>query len=236
MIFVAVFFYIRHGHRFDPPGVVDQDLAVDSKYLIKYPFVPLGPRGDIAHRIQLAGLQTAGCPGSDLPEIRDRLMVPEKVAIGVLVQLCYPYAVFVRSRFLGDDVHGDFCQVKVSADARGGGNAGRAKNIPYHGHGHHMGGMDRYTSCLRLTPGFLFVKMQVGRAVDKYFIDGIDVYVLLRSVFEVHGVDLRRDPLVFCHPGNSGLVKDFCVVPLFILANRLFCFEEPRAPWNSDRL
>ncbi len=44
-------------------------------------------------------------------------MIPEQPAVGHFVQFGNPYAVFVRGDMLCTDIHGDFAQVEVCADA-----------------------------------------------------------------------------------------------------------------------
>ena len=96
VFFVPVAFDVRHCHRLDPPGVVDQDLSVYSEFFVKKSFVPLGSCGDLPHCIQLVSVQAAHFAGADLPEIRERLMAPEKKAVGGLVQFRDSDSVFIR--------------------------------------------------------------------------------------------------------------------------------------------
>ena len=50
-------------------------------------------------------------------------MVPEGLAVGALVELGDAHALGVACEVLGDNVHRDFGEVQVGADAGGGGDA-----------------------------------------------------------------------------------------------------------------
>lgn len=43
------------------------------------------------------------------------------------------------------------------------------------------------------------VEVQIGRHVDKAFVDGVDVHVLWAHVFQIDAVDLRRHLHVVLH-------------------------------------
>ena len=60
-------------------------------------------------------------------------MRPQFLAKGLLVQLRHSHPVFVGRQFLGGDVHGDFRQVQVGANASRGGDALGGQHIPDHG-------------------------------------------------------------------------------------------------------
>ena len=69
VVLCAVALDVLHGHRLDPPGMVDQDLSVDAEVLIEKAFIPQGPGGDVSHRIHLPVIQPEHGPGPDLPEV-----------------------------------------------------------------------------------------------------------------------------------------------------------------------
>ena len=114
--FTLIVLDIRHGDRLDAPGMIQQDLSVDTEFLIKELLVPLRPLRDIAHGVHVTLVQPAGFSRSDLPEVRQRPMVPEQKLVTVLVQLCDPDAVLVRRVLLRHDIHGNFRQVQVRPD------------------------------------------------------------------------------------------------------------------------
>ena len=86
---------------------------------------------------------------ADLPEIRQWLMRPQFLPEAHLVQLGYPHPVLVGGQLLGGDVHGDFRQVQVGANAPRGGDTLGGQHIPDHGGDQFVGG--------------LIVEMEVGR-------------------------------------------------------------------------
>ncbi len=115
---------IRHGHRLDAPGVVDQDLTVDAELLVKPVLAADALLRDFAHREHVVFIQAPGLAGTDLPEIGQGRVVPEQIAVGVFVELGDAHAVTVGPGLLGNDIHRDLGQVEVCADAHGGGDAG----------------------------------------------------------------------------------------------------------------
>ena len=102
----AVVLDVRHGDRFDAPGVVDQDLAVDPEGLIEEFLVPEAAARHLAHRLHVRVHQAPGRARPDLPEIRQRLMVPKQIFVGFFVQFGDADAVPVGGTLLGDDIHG----------------------------------------------------------------------------------------------------------------------------------
>ena len=78
-------FDIPHGHRLDAPRVVDQDLPVYSEGLVEEGFVPLGPGRDIAHGVQVEGMQAAHFARSHLPEVGERPVIPQEETVGVFI-------------------------------------------------------------------------------------------------------------------------------------------------------
>jgi hypothetical protein len=85
-----------------------------------------------------------------------------------------------------------------------------------------------------LQGGCVTVEMQIGSAVDKYFVNGVDMDVLCRDIFQIHRIDPGGDTLVLCHPGNGNFVADLRAVLFLVPADGLFCHKEPGAAWNSD--
>ena len=161
----AIVLDIPHGDRFDAPGMVDQDLPVNTERLIEEFFVPLRSRSNIPHCEHIGIHEPSRLTGPDLPEVCQRPVIPEQVSVRLLVQLRDPDAVPVRRRFFRHDIHGDLRQIEIGPDADRGGNAGRPQHIPDHGHCEDMGRVD---VCPRRL---LLIKMQVAGAVDEAFVD-----------------------------------------------------------------
>ena len=65
---------------------------------------------------------------------------------------------------------------------------------------------------------------EIPSGVDEHLVDGVDVDVLGRDVFEIDIVDLRADLNVFCHPrrGNEIIYFSGWVSRQFIGVEALF--------------
>ena len=188
-----VAFDILHPDGLDAPGVIDQDLSVDPESLIKEFLIPDAAPGDLSHGRQVRSVQSPRLARPDLPEIGQRLVLPEEIFIRLLVQLRDPYAVFIRRPFLGHDIHGHLGQIQLGPDAHGGRDPGRSQHIADHGHGQKARRMDPHFLCLAL------IQMQIRRAVDKAFIHGIDVYVFRRDIAQIDPVDQCGNAQIFGH-------------------------------------
>ena len=168
-----VVFDILHGDRFDPPGMIDQDLPVDPEFTVEPFFVIQRHFRDIPHGKQIGILQGPCLSMSDLPEIRQRPVLPEPQFIGVLIQRGDPDAVFVRRCFLGDDIHCHLGEIQIGTDACRRRDPGGSKHIAYHG--------DEHQTC-RFHAGpsrRLFIEMQIGGGINEAVIDGVDMDVFL---------------------------------------------------------
>ena len=55
--------------------------------------------------------QSADGARTSLPEVRERLVIPEQISEGFFVKLCDADTVLVRGSVLGSDVHCQLCQV-----------------------------------------------------------------------------------------------------------------------------
>ena len=55
--------------------------------------------------------QSADGAEASLPEVRERLMIPEQIPEGFFAKLCDADTVLVRCGVLGGDVHCQLCQV-----------------------------------------------------------------------------------------------------------------------------
>ena len=122
-------------------------------------------------------------------------MRPELLPVGLLVQFGDPDAVLVGGNVFRHDVHSDFGQIQVRADSRRGGDSGIGEHLPDQLHREIMGGE--------------FVKFQIRGRVDEHLVDGIDVDVVRRDVFQVNAVDLRADLDVTGHARHGDDVVQF---------------------------
>ena len=103
--------------------MIDQYFAVDSKCLVKPLFIVLALPGDIAHGKEEGILQPLCLSGSHHPEISQRLMAPQKVAVAFLVQFSDADTVLIRRHLFGDDIHTDLGEIHIGPDANCGGNS-----------------------------------------------------------------------------------------------------------------
>ena len=186
-----------HRHRLPAPGVIDDQLRVDTEGLVELRFLQRieGGAGDVAHREQLHVLQLRGDAPPDAPEIRQRTVRPQQLPILHLVQLRDAHAVLVRLGFLRDDVHGDLGQVQIRADASRRRDARVVQHVADHGHG-------------ELVCGHAVGAQIVGH-VDEDLVDGVDEDVFRRDVFEVGRVDAAAVFLVQPHLRRRDDVGDF---------------------------
>ena len=208
--------------------MVDEDLAVDPESLIKEFFVINASLGNVAHGEHAVFLQTVCLSRADLPEVRERSVLPEKVLVRIFIQLCDPYAVPVRRRFFCRDVHGYLGEIQVGPDSDRCGDPCCFQDIPEHGHCHDMGRM------FMLLLRFLFIEVKIGRRVDEAFVNGIDVNVFGRSIAQQNGINQGRHPLIFRHARRGRVVEDPGMVRFFILSDRLLCFKKTRPGRNPD--
>ena len=93
------------------------------------------------------------------------------------------------------DVHSDLGQIQVRADARRGGDPGRGEDFPDQFHCEVAGGE--------------FVEFQIRSRVDEHLVDGIDVDVVRRDVFQIDAVNLRTDLDVTRHSRHGNDVIQF---------------------------
>lgn len=127
--------------------------------------------GDGAHITQSQALQPASYARADAPEVRERLMVPERLPEGLLIER----ADAVR-RVLRLDIEGNLREVEVRADAAGGGEAETALDFPQQE-------LSRFTR----RP---LVDHAIACEIDEGLVDGIDKDILLAEIVQVEAVDL----------------------------------------------
>ena len=171
----AVGLDVRQRAGFPTPGVVDEQLRVDAEELVEKVLAVIlsgaaqRTAGDITHRVHSVACQLARNAAAYAPEVGQRPVRPELPAIAHLVKLRNAHAVLIRRNVLGADVHGDFAKIDVFADARRGRDAGVVQYVQYDAHGEFPRGQA--------------VGLEIGRCVDEYLVDGIDVNVVWRDVF-----------------------------------------------------
>ena len=119
---------------------------------------------------------------TDVPDIRQGLVVPEGLAESSLVQV----ADVVLSVF-GGDVQGHLGQEQVGAYASGGADTGLLEHRIHQGH-------------CQLLAGHV-IEAKVGGGVDEALVDGVDVDVLRADVAEIDAVDPGGDLHVVAHLG-----------------------------------
>ena len=173
--------------------------------------------------------QPPGLARADLPERRQRTVIPEKEFIAVFIQFRDPDAVPVGNSLLCHNIHGDLRQVQVCSDSHGSRNTGAGKHIPDDGHGHHV------SRFLPDPPGFLFVSKEIGTAVNKALVNAVDMNVPLTDIFQVDRINESGDPFILGHAGSGDDIIDFCSMLRFIQADCLLGFEKPGPRRNSDR-
>ena len=99
-----------------------------------------------------------------------------------------------------------------------------------------MGRVDEASVFPGLQSGGITVKMQIGSAVDEYFVNRVDMDILRRDIFQIHRVDPGGDTLVLRHPGNGDFVAYLCAVLPLIPSDGLLRFKEPGTAGNPDGL
>ena len=76
--------YVFYLRGFITPGVIDEELCIDTEDFVEKIFVC---QGDVAHGVYSVFCQTPCGAGADAPEIRDWLVVPELRPVAHLIQL-----------------------------------------------------------------------------------------------------------------------------------------------------
>ena len=159
--------------------MVEQQSGVDTEGAIEPLLVPFRPRGDVAHRVHSGGLEPARVARPEPPEIRQRPVLPELLAVALLVQLGNAHAVRVRLDPLGHDIHGDLAEIEIRADP----GRRRDPGLPKHVRDHPPGQL----------PCRQAVGLQIGRCVNEHLVDRIDVNVLRGDIAQIDLIDPRAD-------------------------------------------
>ena len=84
----------------------------------------------IAHRVHIVFLQAVCLAGADLPEIREWSVVPQKIAVRILIQFRDPDAILISRHFLCLDIHGNLRQVEVRTNSHSRCNTGFLQDMP----------------------------------------------------------------------------------------------------------
>ena len=155
--------------------MVDQKFRVDAEHAVEKLFIIIiliaaeRTAGNVSHREQSRGLQLSAVAVPDAPEIGQRPVIPQKVAVAHLVELRNPRAAPIRFDMFCHDVHRHFAQIEVGADAGGCGNAGAQKHIQQDG------------GCQLLRSHA--VGFQIAGHVHEDLVDGVHMDILRRHVF-----------------------------------------------------
>ena len=174
---------ILHRDGLPAPGMVDQDLPVDTEGAVKPFLIRLRPDCNITHRIEPALHQTRGLSRADLPEVRQRCVIPEQASVAQLIQLRNADAVFVRRRLLGHDIHCHFGQVQICADAHRCGDARHVQHSADHRHGHEPCRMNPQS--LRL----FLISREIRVTIDKALVNAVDMDMLFPGITEKNGIN-----------------------------------------------
>ena len=191
---------VLHARRLDTPSVVDEQLCLYAKETIEQILVIVlrrlaeGAACNIAHGIEAVCLELCSVALADAPEVRERAMRPERLAIAQFIQLCHTYPVRIGFHALGNDVHGDLCQVEVRPDAGGRGNAGLLQHLPDEAQG-------------KVVCGDM-QGVQIARRVDEHLVDGVDVDVRRRNMPQIDLIDAHAVCDVECHARRGNVVGD----------------------------
>lgn len=121
----------------------------------------------------------------------------------------------------GEDVHGDFGEVKIGADAGGGDEAGFV--------------VDCFNDVAGEFFGSFAGEFEVASEIDEDFVDGV-----AEDVFggDEGAVDVFEDAVgifeVFFHAGRGDEVFEVATGLIFILASFFFDFEEPATAAEAE--
>ena len=172
-------------------------------------------------------------------------MRPQFLPVTHLIQLGNAHAVAVGSGMFRFDIHRNFTQIEVGADAGGGRHAGRFQNIE--------------DDLFGQFAGAHAVGLKIAGRIHEDFVDGIDMNVLGGDIFEINAVNFGAHIDVAGHPRRSnqiverrfgmplqfvGIVRaarqppSGCLAPPFFV-HRLHPahhLEQPRSPGKAVRL
>ena len=116
-------------------------------------------------------------------------MIPQLLAVTLLIEQGNAHAVLVRRNMLGLYIHGDFAQIEIGADACRGGNTGGLQYLANQLHGEFPGGKT--------------VGAQIGSGINKHLVDGVHMDVLRRHILKIDLIDLCADGHIMGHTGRG---------------------------------
>lgn len=90
-----VCFDLLHRAGLKPPGVVYQDLCIYAESVVEHILSGKAEPGQFAHRVDTEGFQPPDCAGAGLPEISQRLVIPEEITEGLLIQFCNTHTILI---------------------------------------------------------------------------------------------------------------------------------------------
>ena len=166
--------------------MVDQQLRILAEELVKFVLVMDRASCHIAHREHTVFFELLCDSSSHSPEVGERLMRPQGLAIAHLIQLGNADTVLICRNVLCYDVHSHFAEEKVCADTGCCGDTGCLKDIQNDFH-------------CKIT-GRELVSVQVVRDIHEHLVDGIHNDVFRRDVLHVDFVNPRAVLHVISHP------------------------------------
>ena len=158
----------------------------------------------------------------DLPEIGERTVLPQLLAKGQRIELRHTHAVTIGGNVFGNDVHRDFRKVEIRPHAACGSDALGAQHVADDG---------RHQLARRRA-----VKRQIRCQVKECLVDGIDVNVLRRRIFEVNAIDLRRNFQIAGHARHGDDHVYLLPGAGTDLSEPLSDLEQPGPPGHTERL
>ena len=174
---------LRQRRRLPSPGVVDQQLCANAEelvellFVVKRPIRTFGAERDIAHRVDAELLQPVRRAPPNTPEIRDRAVVPERLAKMLLIEHRQPRALGVSRHALGENIHRHLCQKEIGA------HASRRRDACLCVHPIH--------EKTRQLPRFHVIRPQIRRHIDENLVHRIRDHILRRNIAQVNAVDLQ---------------------------------------------
>ena len=216
LCFRLVVLDILHSNRLKAPGMINQNLCINSKLFKKQPGIFQRGSSNIPHCADKIFIQSASrCP-SHPPEVSQRLMIPELPAKAHNIKLSNANSILVRRNMLCNNIHGSLTQKEV------GSNSGRCGNSGFVQH------LANYLN--RKLMGTHLIKWQVRCRINKNFINRINVNILRRKIAQVNIVDSGRILNVKCHTWRCHYILKLLPRLPFDFASLSLNLKKPRPP------
>ena len=122
-------------------------------------------------------------------------MIPHFFPEGSFIKFRDPHTIFISLNMLCLNIHSNFAQKQVRSDTGCRCDPGGLQDVPDHPHG-------KFVHCQ-------FIKFQIAGRVDKHLVNGINVKVLWRDVFQINRINLRADLHIPSHSGNRNNIVEF---------------------------